>query len=184
MSISNDETGFDGVANPPGALVNRVAVSDVYVPDDVSASVVHELGHTFQLGDEYENPGGTFATNPNNRFTLESWENLQLRDDAIVGGQVDPQRLNWWVGRAAKASVVKRIVAAGPSTLVATIDGPAEKIWKQFEQVRLRSSFATPRRRGANNAIDPAIPRLREFEYEINFVSGSEVTLFAPNGGA
>jgi hypothetical protein len=199
LAVGTYDDGFDGVIAGTGPIVTRLPGSDPYHADYAATSVVHEIGHTFQLGDEYEGKnGGTFETNPDHRVTLEKFENLQLHNDAILGGHVDPLRdddiriggefvppwLKWHVPRAAKASVVTGIRSAGSSTLVVTIEGNAEKIWQQFEQVRLRTSFAVPRRRDASNAIDPTIPRLRDFSYEINFVSGSEVTLFAADGGA
>ena len=152
MSIGAYDDFFDGVQQKPDPIALRVSVKDPYSGDYVASSVVHELGHTYRLGDEYEGAQkGTLAQSDDSRTALEEYDNLQLRDDVMVNGRVDVTRLKWYVPRPAKVSVIKTISSPSPSTLLITIDGNPSKTWKEFERVRVRSSFGLTRPRGANN---------------------------------
>lgn len=175
---------FDGVQGVPNPLVVRVPSADPYNPDFAATSVVHELGHTYRLGDEYETNSEQLTDDETNRSWCEQYDNIQLRDDVKVNGRVDVSLLKWYVPRAEKVSVIKTITAASASTLVITIDGNPTKIWRQFERVGVRSSFARERPRDANGHVPVTVKRLRDFAYEINDVSDSQIVLFAPDGGA
>ena len=183
---------FDGIEpRPQSPLALRVSERDYYDAGYVASSVVHELGHTYRLGDEYEdssNDGVDPGDSKDQRFDIEEFDNVQLKVDALDLGQaakpVVLEQVKWNVGRASKASVITAVRRVGPSTLMVRIDGNVHKVWKQFERVHVRTSYATPRALAANDVVDPKVVRIRDFEYEVNDIIGDELMLFAPNGGA
>jgi len=194
LAVGTTNDWFDGVQPQTGSpFALRVPVADTYHADYAASSVTHELGHTFRLGDEYEGAGGRPDQVVAARTQMEEYENVQLTGDLVAGYSnpaqdppppYDLKRLKWTIPRAAKASLVTAVRSVSANTIVATIAGNAEKIWTQFEQVRLRTGFRAPRPRATDGSVDPNVPRLRDFPYEVQGIDGSNVILFSSAGNA
>lgn len=175
-----DPSGFDGVSGIAGSpFLMRNPVRDTFHAGAVASSIVHEIGHTFGLGDEYEGANrAQVGVSDGERHSLEGYDNLELLADVAPGGTVDLSRLKWNVCQAEKAS---RVLDIHPDFGFITVDieGDATKLWKDNELVRLRTSYSTPRPRDAAGNVDATIPRIREFPYQVLSTSGHQVRLFS-----
>jgi hypothetical protein len=141
--------------------------------------IAHELGHTYGLGDEYENrreehynSSGTFETNEN----LHSDRSLridQARTLRDLATNVDVTKIKWNVHRIKKVSPSTRVVHnPGPSTLTLTVAPDQVRRWTPGERVFVRNRITTrigPRRFTSiaaqiirtdptNNTIDVSVP--------------------------
>ena len=175
-----DPAGFDGVAATAGSpFLMRNAVRETFHAGGVASSIIHEIGHTLGLGDEYEYQNrAQVGESEGARHSLEAFDNLELLVDVAPGGTVDLSRLKWNVCQAEKAS---RVLDIHPDFGFITVDieGDATKLWKDNELVRLRTSFSTPRPRDPAGNADATIPRIREFPYQVLSTSGHEVRLMS-----
>lgn len=180
-----DPRGFDGagaITLPPASpFMTRTPARDTFHARAVASSIVHEIGHSYGLGDEYESNAGTLPANDLNRHDLERYDNLQLLDDVLVGGDVSLERIKWHVHQVVKSSEVvdRRFV---PGVLTVTLTEDARK-WKRDEIVFLRTSFATPRDRDASGNVIPAMERVRAYRYIVLGTRAREVDLFSQDAG-
>jgi hypothetical protein len=128
----------------------------------VTSTLVHEIGHSFGLGDEYETyrqemlsaaptPAQVDAARPQ----LDRYDNLELREDVFNGTAIDPARIKWFVRRVAKASRVDGLAVAG-GNFAATVGADPRTIWSAGEEAVLRTTYT--RRRPAGAKAPPRRP--------------------------
>ena len=127
---------------------------------NVTGSVVaHELSHTYQLGDEYEDRTRLAAYELQTRVSVEIEENENLHIDrtlrldahrnlrAAPTTNVDVTKIKWNVHRIKKGSFVTSFVtdppsASATSTLILTVNRDQARRWKPGERVFIRNTLA------------------------------------------
>jgi hypothetical protein len=176
------DTGPAALVRPPDSpFMIRTPIRETFHARAVASSIVHELGHSYGLGDEYEDHPGAPSADDVRRHDIERYDNLQLLPDVLVGGTVALERVKWRVHQVVKSSeVVAR--QRGSGNLTVTLAEDARK-WKPGEIVFLRTSFATPRERDAAGNVDPAIPRIRAFRFQVTDTDGRDVLMVSHDAG-
>lgn len=182
MTTASDENGFDNFALVPGTpWIDRTPQRRTFHAGWVASSVVHEIGHTFGLGDEYEHQRNTVAATAENRTVLLGYDNLQLRDDVFdIFGQLRADRIKWnAAARVLKASRIS-LVSRAPTIPVfydLVLDGKPRRTWKSGEVAYVRTTYARP-----PDDPDPQVPRLRVHQVTINDVTDTGVSIHVVSG--
>jgi hypothetical protein len=107
---------------------------------------VHEVGHSFVLGDEYENSNGIAARNqlPAAQPELvERFENLHAHtglQDASEPGGVDPSGIKWNHLRIKKISHVKSLARRPNNQIAVEVSRKQRRRWRKGDRAYLGAS--------------------------------------------
>jgi hypothetical protein len=144
------------------------SVSYTGISDAAASTVVHEIGHSYRLGDEYESGRGPVASGPSTIAELEPFENVQLLDELADAGGVRASWIKWNLPRVVASARVTAIVVTGLKVAMA-IAGANKMPWVvPGKKLYLRATLHTPR-------PAPRNPRLWLYEVEIRSVDANAV---------
>jgi hypothetical protein len=105
----NDHESLVGITSVPGR--NAYVWNPAAIPGDISGPrsgrALHEIAHSFGLGDEYADIPGTF-TPPES--TLNGFGNLQSEVNAQTNGSLDGDEIKWTWFRARKAALITQLL--------------------------------------------------------------------------
>ena len=109
----------------------------------VELRVVHELGHSFALGDEYGTPPGQPLRGvipASERANANASPNLQTKDTLLTSGVLDPKKTKWalWP-RIVHAGVLTAAPAAAKGGFKLTLAAGQASAFTQGDVVRLRT---------------------------------------------
>jgi hypothetical protein len=137
----------------------------------LASTVVHEIGHTFRLGDEYEFQRGRAAPGAATIAVLERFENLQTLDEMTdPAGGITSRPIKWYLPRVVEAArVTTAVVTSGSLRVGLAIDGADKLAWiTPGAKLMLRGTLRTPR-------PGPGQPRLFLYEVTVDSISPSTV---------
>lgn len=166
-AAAGSDSGFDHVAAVAGEprRFDRT-VSYLLLRDAVASTVVHEIGHSYRLGDEYESKRGRAAVGPDSIAELEPYENVQLLDelnDPQLGG-VRTSWIKWNLPRVVAAARVTGIVVTNLKVGMA-VPGADKQAWiTEGAKLMLRPTLRNPR-------SAPQTQRLPLYEVTVTSVS-------------
>ena len=165
------DAGFDNVAASASEprRFDRTPVNYQFIRSAVASTVVHEIGHSYRLHDEYEEARGRAATGAAAIAALEPYENVQMLDELIdpaLGLQTD------WI----KWNLPRMVQAAGVATIIVTnlrvgmaVAGADKLAWiTPGAKLMLRPTLRHPR-------SGPKTPRLPLYEVTVTSVDTAVV---------
>lgn len=113
-----DRRYLTGISQVPGkkALFWNPPPATAHISGARSARAVHEIAHSFGLGDEY---GGEEPTFTGTADSLKPYGNLQAESEVRdIAGDISGERIKWNWLRARKGALVTEILPAGADSLI------------------------------------------------------------------
>ncbi len=180
ITSTGDDAGFDNwatVADSP--FLSRNPIRRTFHAGWVGSSMVHELGHTYGLGDEYEWKRKTVTATAQGRANLLGYDNLQLRADVFTfGNEIAVERIKWIADRVDKASriTIATRVPGAPGFYDLMVAGEPRGLWKVDETAVMRTTYGAP-----PESPDPQVPRLIERLVTVIEVTDLVVSVYDPS---
>ena len=202
VAVSVGRTPFVENVVGTGPIVDRTITGPSLHADAVGSMLAHELGHSYRLGDEYEDVWARSHDIPDSNFEeIETrYENIQhdrslriplatgpdpnpLHVDTAHGpntSRLDVTRIKWNIHRVAKISPARSIAAVPAGFRLALRSGQAKR-WKPGERAFLRNSLVVPKRvwlepRTTAIAIDIIMTNVTADTVDIRVPAGFDVT--------